>query len=330
MKTGKLGERAFLERISGFVRIPQGSRLGWDEDACDIPIDDSTHIVINVDTFVASTDRLPGMSEAQMGRKLAVMTLSDIVAKGVRPRAMMLSLAVPSDYPADSAEEIVRGLSQYCIKNDVEFVGGDVGTSDDVVLTGVALGTAHPDKIVPRAGARPGDIIAVSGRFGLTSVAFKMLLEGLEAHGSLSQRALIAAYKPVIDFNLVRLLAAQRAVTSAMDCSDGLGITLNTMAAHSNVAFELERIPAAGGVREFAEKHRIDLMDLVMAGGEEFALVITIPEKRWEVAREIAQASTLGLQRIGRVREGSGVTWLSPGGAVPVTGRGYDSFKEWK
>ncbi|MHA1771308.1 MAG: thiamine-phosphate kinase [Candidatus Thorarchaeota archaeon] len=330
MKTNEFGERQFLQMISGLVSRLPGSRLQWNDDASDFPIDENRHVVINVDTFVASTDQLPGMSDAQMGRKLAVMTMSDLVAKGVTPAAVMLSLSVPPEYDQQLAQEIVRGFSQYCIKNSIAFIGGDTGTALDVVLTGVGIGVASPDEIVTRGGARVGDIVAVSGFFGLTSVAFQMLLKGIKVDGSLAQRATIAAYKPVIDFTLVQNLVREHAVTSSMDSSDGLGITLNTMADLSGVAFELDRLPIAGGVSQFAKKHGLDLLSLVLAGGEEFALVLTIPQDKWTKAQEVAKAGIFGLRAIGRVVEGTGVTWQSPDGPITIPATGYDSFREWK
>ncbi len=329
MKAREFGERQFLQTIAGLVNRVPGARLAWNDDASDFPLNDDTHIVINVDTFVASTDRLPGMSEAQMGRKLAVMTLSDLVAKGVIPSAVLLSLSVPPDFEQQSAQEIVRGFSQYCMKNSVSFIGGDTGTADDVVLTGVGMGFARPDEIVARRGANVGDTIAISGHFGLTSVAFQMLLKGVEVKGSLAQRATIAAYKPVIDFTLVHNLAQHQAVTSSMDSSDGLGITLNTMASLSGVAFELTRLPISGDVRQFAKSHNIDPLELVLAGGEEFALVLTIPSEKWALAKEIANDGTFGLIEIGHVVEGSGVTLLSQDGPVDIPSDGYDSFRRW-
>ena len=93
MKTGEMGERDFLAMISSFVDKPKGAILGFDDDASDIPISDTSNLVINVDTFVRKTDWLPGMTPAQVGRKTAVMALSDLAAKGAKPLAIMLSLS---------------------------------------------------------------------------------------------------------------------------------------------------------------------------------------------------------------------------------------------
>ncbi|MHA1636595.1 MAG: thiamine-phosphate kinase [Candidatus Thorarchaeota archaeon] len=330
MKTGEQGERNFLKSISHMVNRLPGSKLGFDDDASDIPLSDGKHLVINVDTFVRETDWLPDMTAAQVGRKTAVMTLSDIVAKGATPTATMLSLCVPSDYESEPAQEIVRGFSQYCMKVDIPFIGGDLGSSSDVVLTGVALGVAPPEDIVTRSGAQDGDTIAVTGKFGLTSVAYEILLRGRDADDALRNRAIKAAYKPQIIYDLIPALARKGAITSSMDSSDGLGITLHTMANLSELGFVVEKLPVASGVESFSRNNLLDTTKMVMQGGEEFILVVTVPNEKWDIALDIAQEYKVPLQEIGTVQKGEGVVYESSEGYVKISSDGYDTFKEWK
>jgi len=329
MKTGDQGERDFLKSISHMVNRISGSKLGFDDDASDIPLSDGNHLVINVDTFVRETDWLPDMTPAQVGRKTAVMTLSDIVAKGATPTATMLSLCVPSDYESEDAQEIVRGFSQYCMKADIPFIGGDLGLSSDVVLTGVALGVAPPEDIITRGGAQAGDTIAVTGKFGLTSVAFEILLRGREADDTLRNRAIKAAYKPQIIYDFIPALARKGAITSSMDSSDGLGITLHTMASLSGMGFVVEKLPDASGVESFSRNNLLNTMKMVMQGGEEFILVVTIPNEKWDTALEIAQEREVLLHEIGTVQKGEGVVYESSEGHVEIPSDGYDTFREW-
>jgi thiamine-monophosphate kinase len=329
MTMGEMGERQFLRSIRDLVSEIDGARLGFDDDASDIPFTGEKSLVVNVDAFVGKTDRLPGMTEAQVGRKTAVMALSDLVAKGASPVATMLSLCVPQNLEVTGAQEIVRGFSQYCLKSGIPFIGGDVGSSSDVVATGVAIGVAPPDGIVTRGGAEEGDIVAVSEKFGLTSVAFEILLNEREAEADLKSRALAAAYKPDIHYGLVSALAEKDAVTSSMDSSDGLGITLNTMAAHSERSFLIDDLPIADGVADFALALGVQERKMVMEGGEEFGLVLTIQEDHWNEALEITRSMHAPLQKIGHVSAGQGVLFKTPEGYVEIPPRGYDNFREW-
>lgn len=329
MKTGDMGERDFLASIRDMVNELDGAVLGFDEDASDIPVSPGLSIVINVDTFVGSTDWLPGMTAAQVGRKTAVMALSDIIAKSARPHATMLSLCVPRDYEVTSAQEIIRGFSQYCLKSGITFIGGDLGMTSDVVLTGVAIGKVSPDRIVTRGGAKEGDILAVTGEFGLTSVAYKTLLEGYDVTEEFRNIAILAAYKPRIYFGFVEKLAEMNAISSCMDSSDGLGITLHTMASHSRMGFLIDRLPSSENVKDFARDNALNILELVMCGGEEFILVLTIPNEKWDLALEIAADMKVPLTRIGDVVTGDRLVYETSEGQTDIPSVGYDNFREW-
>jgi thiamine-monophosphate kinase len=329
LKTGEMGERNFLAIISGLVNKPKGAVLGFDDDASDIPISDRSHLVINVDTFVRKTDWLPGMTPAQAGRKTAVMALSDLAAKGARPLATMLSLCVPEDYEVDDAQEIIRGFSQYGLKASIPYLGGDVGMCDDVVLTGVALGLASPEEIVPRSGARVGDIVAVTGLFGLTSIAFEVLIKGREVESELHKAALETAYRPEIEIDFIAALKEIGAVTAAMDSSDGLGITLHTIAKQSGCGIVVDKLPLPPAIDIFCRDEKLDTMKMAMQGGEEFLLVLTIPPEKYDSALDIAKKMKVNLHKIGSIIRDDRVVWANEEGSKPIPFAGYDNFREW-
>ena len=330
MRIDEMGERKFISSIRDLIKIIEGSRLNFDEDASDIPLDDKTSLLVNVDTFVKSTDWLPGMTARQAGRKTAVMTLSDLSAKGVEPIACLLSACIPNETEVDDAMGIVSGFSHYTASLGVPYVGGDMGSSKDIVLTGVALGITAPESIIIRGGSNVGDIIATTGPFGFTTLAFQMLIHGLEISGQLREEVLKAAYEPEIHLGLISALAEKEAVSGSMDSSDGLGITLNTMASQSGLCFSIDHLPSTPAIINFADAQGINLLNLVMNGGEEFELVLTIPPSKWELASRIAANQDIELISIGQVKEGSGVIWQSEDGEVQVPTTGYDNFREWE
>ncbi|MFW9921595.1 MAG: thiamine-phosphate kinase [Candidatus Thorarchaeota archaeon] len=329
MEEGNMGEREFLQRIRRLVQVAKGSVLAFDEDASDIPISDNEHVVINVDTFVRKTDWLPQMTAAQAGRKTAVMTISDVAAKGALPKAAMLSLCIPKDYPSEEAEELVRGFSQYCMKNGIAFIGGDFGVAADVVLTGVGIGIASSNEIVTRGGAKPNDILAVTGELGLTAVAFEHLLRGKNLEGQLKYDALAAVLNPHIHHEFVHALAKEGAVNASMDSSDGIGITLHTMAKQSGVAFVLDSLPISTEVMKFARNSYVMEYHFVMQGGEEFILVLSIPPEKWEIAQQIAQQQKVPLYEIGYVTTGEGVRYETKEGYIDIPESGYDNVTGW-
>jgi thiamine-monophosphate kinase len=329
MDTQMPSEREFLQRIKNYVQSLQGAALGFDEDASDIPLKDGESIVVNVDTFVRKTDWLPEMTAAQAGRKTAVMTISDIAAKGAIPKVAMLSLCVPKDYPVEEAEDLVRGFSQYCMKNGISFVGGDFGTADDVILTGVGIGFAPKNGVITRGGAQQNDILAVTGDLGLTRVAFDHLLKGKPIEDELRSDALAAVLNPHIHHEFVHALAKEGAVNASMDSSDGIGITLHTMAKQSGLSFVIEDLPIPTEVMKFARNNSIMEFNYVMQGGEEFILVLSIPKEKWDVASDIAKQQKVPLYSIGYATSGKGVVYETEEGYIDVTESGYDNVMGW-
>lgn len=322
-------EREFLQRIKNYVQFLKGAALGFDEDASDIPLKDGQNIVVNVDTFVRKTDWLPEMTAAQVGKKTAVMTISDVAAKGAITKATMLSLCVPKDYPVEEAEDLVRGFSQYCMKNGISFIGGDFGTASDVILTGIGIGFAPANGIITRGGAQQNDILAVTGELGLTRVAFDHLLHGKPLEDSLKYDALAAALNPHIHHEFVNALAKEGAIHASMDSSDGLGITLHTMAHQSGLSFVIEDLPIPIEVMKFARNNNIMEFNYVMQGGEEFILVLSIPKEKWETALDVAQKQKVPLYSIGYTMIGEGVVYETKEGYIDIPESGYDNVKGW-
>jgi thiamine-monophosphate kinase len=200
---------------------------------------------------------------------------------------------------------------------------------NDVVLTGVALGTAPPEAIVSRSGAKDGDIVAVTGDFGLTSVAFEILIRGLKADSDLHRDALEAAYRPEIHIDFVPALAKAGAVTASMDSSDGLGITLHSIAKQSGCGVIIDELPINPEVEAFCKDNKLDTMKTIMQGGEEFLLVLAIPSKEYDIAQDVAKKKKVQLRKIGSVTTGEQIMWKTEEGLQNIPSAGYDNFKEW-
>ncbi|MGV9103749.1 MAG: hypothetical protein ACOC3C_06515, partial [Candidatus Thorarchaeota archaeon] len=92
--------------------------------------------------------------------------------------------------------------------------------------------------------------------------------------------------------------------------------------------FLIDRLPVAAGVEGFAESHDLDVMELVMQGGEEFSLVLTVLADQWDDAVAIAEREGTKLLPIGKVREGSGVRYVSDSTETVIPAKGYDVFKK--
>lgn len=269
-RIGDIGERQLIEDFRSFIR-PEGM-IGPGDDAA--VIENGTVVTTDVVTF----DRhFPaGMSYEQFGWYAAAVNFSDLAAMGARPIGFLAALALPLDLEAQAAYDIMSGIDQCCEFCGTGIVGGDTKTGPGIVA-GTALGTMDGRPPMRRSGARPGDIVAVTGPVGGPAAAFIALEKGLEA-----PEAKEALYVPIPRVEEGVAMAKSGAVTSCMDLSDGLGTALNTICSASGVGIdvELDFIPRGPCVDEMAEASGRPAKDLLLGWGGEYELLFTADRER--------------------------------------------------
>lgn len=325
MKVSDLGERQLIKQIWELARVDPEELLGAGlDDAVAKDIGEGLVLVAHTDVWVEHVDLLPGMSWYSAGRKAVVANVSDIAAKGARPLGILFSIGLPSDFPLESFRELVRGLGDTAAEYGTYLLGGDLSESCEVVLAGFIVGLTHHGKLLSRRGAKPGDIIATTGVLGLTSVGFKILLEGFEAPEDVRSRAIEALYKPIARLREGLALAGSGAVSASMDISDGLAVSLNQLAELNNIKILVEDIPVASEVEEFSKMHKLDVEKLVLyEGGEEYELLLAIKSDMWVEALRTVKNVGGTLYRIGIVEEGSGVYTVD---GVKIEAKGWEHF----
>src|SRR5947209_7222214 len=167
-KTG-LTEREIIGMLKRHFDSGPKLPLGFDEDVAAFPMSQGRLVVLKTDMLVGSTDVPPGMTLRQAARKAVVATVSDFAAKGVRPKALLVSLGLTSPVRRTMVVELGQGLSQGAREYGCRIIGGDTSESNDLIIDCIGFGLAKFQSILRRDGARPGDIIAVTGDFGKTS-----------------------------------------------------------------------------------------------------------------------------------------------------------------
>ncbi len=269
-------------------------------------------LVLKVDMLVEHTDVPPGMSHRQAARKAVAMCVSDFAAKGVRPDSFMISLGLKRGVSEEEVAQLGRGLREAEREWGARLVGGDTNEAKELVIDCAMVGFA--ERVVARRGARPGDALVVSGPFGYPPAGLKILAGGAKAGGSFATRAKRSVLMP--SPNLDAGLALAPYLTSAMDSSDGLARSLHILAGESGVGFDVTRLPAAEGVKEFAARNGLDLRKLVFEGGEEYVIVGTVKRRRFPDAKRAARSKGGDLLEIGRATGEAGRVVFKSGGRV--------------
>jgi thiamine-monophosphate kinase len=278
-------------------------------------------VVFKADMLVAGTDVPPGMAAWQVARKSIVSCVSDLAAKGVRPHAALISLGLPKNCTRPYVEGLARGFAGASKEFGVKIAGGDTNEAVGLVIDCSMIAFATADRIPRRKGARPGDIVVVSGAFGLPPAGLAILMRNAKAGGAFRKQAVESVLMPAPRQRFGMALA--KYFSSSIDSSDGLAISLYELAGQSKVNIAIDKTPMVDGMDNFAEQNGLDAHDLVFHGGEEYEVVATIPKAKLKQAKAAARKSRLDLLVVGRVRRGSGDVFA---GKKLLENRGYTHF----
>ncbi len=275
-------------------------------------------IAAAVDTITASSDLPKRMKPYDAARKSVIACVSDFAAKGARPRFGLVSVTVPSSYDVKSIKETARGIADASKKFKIRMLGGDTSFGELSISICLFGSSKNP---VGRIGAKTGDGIFTTGRFGYSAAGLHLMLSGKKPANSFEVRAKKAFCRP--DARLDFGAATARYFSSSIDSSDGLAVSLHELAQASEKRFLLEKIPTLPGLEEFAKKHKIKPDDLLFYGGEEYEIVFTAPQKQWSAILDLAAKHRACLAQIGKVTTGSGVYLKTSFGTTKIPRRGW-------
>jgi thiamine-monophosphate kinase len=305
---GDLGEFPLVDRIvARLTRVPaRGALLGPGDDAAVVAAADG-RVVATTDVLVEGRHfRLDWSSAVDVGHKAAAQNLADVAAMGARPTALLVGLGVPAGTPVAWVDGLADGLGAEAAHAGAVVVGGDVVAASEIVVAVTALGDLGGRAPVTRAGARPGDVVAVAGRLGWGAAGLRLLRAG-HTSGPLVD----AHRRPDPPYAAGPSLAALGA-TAMIDVSDGLLADLGHVAAASGARIDVD----LAATRALGAPDVTD--DDVLTGGEDHALAAALPPDA--PLPDFARV-------IGRVAAGSGV-WVDGapagrrGGHVHFAGRG--------
>jgi thiamine-monophosphate kinase len=238
-----------------------------------------------------------------LGSKAISVNVSDICAMNAVPRYALISIAVPSNLPAEMLEELYRGISHAASLYGVAIAGGDTSSSPNGLTISVSMtGETTSEQLTLRKGASPGDMICVTGTLGGSAAGLKVLmrekatmLEQLRNKEPYDKNVMaeLKEYAEAIRHHLlpgartdiVEFFAEERIVpTSMIDISDGLLSDLGHLCRRSGVGAHIEesRIPVLPEARAIAEEFQQDVFDWALTGGEDYQLLFTLPKLHYD------------------------------------------------
>lgn len=264
-------------------------------------------------------------SPMQIGAKALAVALSDLAAMGAEPGEAYVTLGIPTDLDESDCLALLDGMAALAAETGTAIAGGDVTRSPVLSLALTVVGHApSPDDFVTRAGAQPGDALAVTGKLG--AAAAGLLLLGGDVPGT-SEELVARQLEPRPRLGAGQALAAGGA-TAMIDVSDGLGGDAGHLAEASGAGLriEAEALPVAPGVDEVAAAAGRDPLELAVGGGEDYELLVTLPEERFErAAAAVAASEGTQLTRVGVVVAGEGVEIRRPDGRL-MAPAGFDQL----
>jgi thiamine-monophosphate kinase len=312
------GEFGLISAIRAVLPPDPADVIGVGDDGAVLPAPDG-RVVASTDLLIDGRHfRREWSAASDIGAKAAAQNLADIAAMGAEPTALLFGLAIPGDLAVAWVLEVTRGMVTECQRADAFIAGGDVTSSDVIMLAISALGNLNGRDPVTRAGARPGDVIAISGPVGQSAAGLALLREfgAPDPSWTAGLRSMVASHRrPRPDYR-AGPAAATAGATAMIDVSDGLVADLGHIAEASGVRLEiaLGPLPGTGSLLEAATRLGSDWRGWALQGGEDHALAATFPARS-----EVPD----GWSVIGEVRRGTGVLVDSK----PWSGGGWDHFR---
>jgi len=328
-------ERQLVEKISRALLPHRAAssrlKMGIGDDAAVISPASRTEWVLSCDTFLEDTHfRAKAHPPDSVGYKALSRATSDLAAMGATPRYFLLTLALPTTRTGPWLAAFLQGMARAARELEISVIGGDTTRSHAVFISITVLGEIAPGRALTRSGARPGDIIYVSGTLGRAQLGLELVLRG-HARNRLLRPVVQPHLYPKIRVELGSWLARQRIATSSMDLSDGLSTDLARLCAASKVGAKIyaSKVPSvaipAAAARKFS-KRKLDPVQLALQGGEDYELLFTVSPRQAKKLSRAPRAATL--TPIGEITRNRQILLVAPDGLTkPLQSQGWDPFR---
>ncbi|MDR6300074.1 thiamine-phosphate kinase [Mesonia maritima] len=335
----ELGEFGLIEHLTRYVELQQNStETGIGDDAAVLHFKDE-EIVLTTDMLVEGVHfDLAYMPLKHLGYKAVMVNLSDVYAMNAEATQITVSIAASNRFPVEALEELYAGILLACKNYKVDLVGGDTTSSTaGLVISISAIGKAEKKKITKRSGAKPNDLLVVTGDLGAAYMGLQVLERekqvfkvnpnaqpDLEPYSYIVERQL----KPEARKDIPQLLTALEVQpTSMIDISDGLSSEIIHLCKSSKTGVNLfeEKIPLDPAVISVCEEFNIDSTMIALSGGEDYELLFTISQDDFDKIKGNPNLTVIGHM----TEENEGMHLITRANQkIPIKARGWNSFED--
>ena len=304
--------------VSYSTGFEHGVKLGIGDDAAVLEVPAGHHLVAATDTLNAGTHFPTDTSPYDIAYKCLAVNLSDLAAMGATPRWALLSLSLPQADP-EWVRSFIEGFVSLAQAHSVALVGGDT-TSGAMSISLTALGFIEPGTQLTRSGAKPGDLVVVSGTIGGAACALENLLAGKPA----DERHLLDRPKPRVSLGQV----LKGYASACIDVSDGLLADLGHVLKASGYGawLDIEGLPSTHELAGLEDELRWRYQ---LTGGDDYELLFTLPPCHRARLAIWSQQLNIKLSVIGEIEKDEGIRCLAKDGSeYHPQGTGFEHFRQ--
>jgi len=316
-----LDEFELIQRFFNRAPADDSVLVGVGDDGAVLKPDAGRNLVTVIDTLVENVHFPSDLNASDIAFRAVAVNLSDIAAMGARPRWMTLALTL-SHARDDWLQDFATGLFAAADEHNVSLVGGDTTRGEQIVITVQINGDIADGCQLTRSGAKPGDLVYVSGTVGDAAEGLAVLqARGVQNDDTEFLKARFC--RPIARIELGNELVPL--ASAAIDLSDGLYSDIEKLISSSGVGaiVDCESIPLSGPLRRIAGDRALRS---ALTGGDDYELCFTASPKQEPSIHALAKALGLPITAIGRIREGSGVTCRQNGRDITFSHPGYRHF----
>lgn len=333
MKISDLGETGLIKRLAARIKTFPPVIKGIGDDTAVLRVPGEHDILFTTDMMVEEVHfSLRYGSLYQVGKKSISVNASDIAAMGGIPTYGVISIALPAHLTVEDVDELYNGMLASAREYGISLVGGDTVKSGTLVINVALMGEVKRGGAVFRDGARPGDLLFVTGTLGKSAAGlFICTHPEMEFSRSAAAFALASHLEPRARVEAGKALGDLGGITAMNDISDGLATEIYEICSASGTGcrVDMESIPVAPQVKEIAAAAGKDPRHWALYGGEDFELVFTAPPILKAKVERLFKEINLPLSLIGEILEPEeGIFGLWPSGErVNLEPGGYDHFR---